>query len=662
MRKINSRIARICLLLITSCYCLPSHGQNSSPVTYFPETPVVGQTLNVRYDNSATALSIENTINGAVYFWRGLHWEGEDLALEEKDGAWETGFSIPADCALFAIRFYASGNPGDVAQDTYVSMTSKPGGGNLPTCYLGWGMLHNESLMSYPGLVGKDAYIDDEAMRSWIEKERECFPGSFPYLFYYDFRLMHKMFPGVYNDKIAEGLRSLLGMEDLDETTLGRAREIAGCILQDTEMAAAIEERIMSEYPDGVLVRDKEIIRISAIADMDGKEREFAEFVQKFPYDKFKNASPETDRQLRNLLRSIIYNPVLDNRDYTALYKYTSQAPHYFLATYFWHLVQIPYNNGERTAAQIRPVADFLYGELFSRPRAGNDRRFSPREWDNMMTGQNREAVMTYASILNETGMEKEALALAERIRDGYAFKSSGFNDLYVRILQNNGCGPQVIPVIKASLREDAVTPAMLNILEADYIASNGSAKGYDEYVNSMKSAEKIRDMQQHLLQSLIDEDIKLFALEGPGGVRVDMSDLKDKIIVLDFWATWCGPCKAAMPGMQMAVDKYKDDPDVVFYFIATMETKKDYREQIDRFMAGMGYNMNVLYDNVNPETGAKDQVYSAYSRQIGSSGIPLKMIIDGNGKLRWASNGYMGSPSALVEELSFLIETMKAQ
>lgn len=42
--------------------------------------------------------------------------------------------------------------------------------------------------------------------------------------------------------------------------------------------------------------------------------------------------------------------------------------------------------------------------------------------------------------------------------------------------------------------------------------------------------------------------------------------------------------------------------------------------------------------------------------------GIPHKMIIDGNGKLRWSIGGYMGSPSALAEEMNLMIEMLKAE
>ena len=54
------------------------------------------------------------------------------------------------------------------------------------------------------------------------------------------------------------------------------------------------------------------------------------------------------------------------------------------------------------------------------------------------------------------------------------------------------------------------------------------------------------------------------FKLKDADGKEVTMASFKDKVVLLDFWATWCGPCKAAMPVMQKIHDEYKDKGVVV--------------------------------------------------------------------------------------------------
>src|ERR1700748_85368 len=64
------------------------------------------------------------------------------------------------------------------------------------------------------------------------------------------------------------------------------------------------------------------------------------------------------------------------------------------------------------------------------------------------------------------------------------------------------------------------------------------------------------------------------FKLKDIDGKEISLASLNGKIVIVDFWATWCGPCKASFPGMQLAVNNFKNDKDVVFLFIDTRQTE----------------------------------------------------------------------------------------
>jgi len=108
------------------------------------------------------------------------------------------------------------------------------------------------------------------------------------------------------------------------------------------------------------------------------------------------------------------------------------------------------------------------------------------------------------------------------------------------------------------------------------------------------------------------------FKLMGLDGKEVSLASLKGKVVLLDFWATWCGPCKAAMPTMQKLHDEYASK-GVVILGVNTWEQKADAAKD---YMASKKFTYGCLLKG--------DDLATAY----GISGIPTLVIIGKDGTI----------------------------
>jgi thiol-disulfide isomerase/thioredoxin len=126
------------------------------------------------------------------------------------------------------------------------------------------------------------------------------------------------------------------------------------------------------------------------------------------------------------------------------------------------------------------------------------------------------------------------------------------------------------------------------------------------------------------------------FALDDLAGHKVSLADLKGSIVILDFWATWCGPCRAAMPHLNALYAKYKDR-GLVVYAVNLQET----RDQAAKYMADNKLALPVLLDT----TGN-------VAKQYGVSGIPTTILIDAEGKVRWVGVGFGGNLDDLEKQV----------
>jgi thiol-disulfide isomerase/thioredoxin len=287
--------------------------------------------------------------------------------------------------------------------------------------------------------------------------------------------------------------------------------------------------------------------------------------------------------------------------------------------------------------------------------------RFSPRQAAAIAQSHLDTRLAAHIAILNKMKKYKEAWPYLAYLSPQGMYINAYLNEAHVNILEHTGKSKMIKAVLEQSMLTNAATPAMLEWLKKNYNKEHGSMDGFEAYLESLKKPEDVQQTKTALKAKIVHVQYPFFKLKDMEGNTIDAADWKNRIIVLDYWATWCVPCKLAFPGMQLAVDKYKNDPAVGFYFIATMERSKTWQQDIAKYIKSSGYRFHILFDDTNPKTEANDRVFKSMTPIIGSSAIPQKVILK-DGYIRYMSEGYNGSPTRLMDELSYVIDILKEE
>lgn len=260
----------------------------------------------------------------------------------------------------------------------------------------------------------------------------------------------------------------------------------------------------------------------------------------------------------------------------------------------------------------------------------------------------------TYAELLISNNRIAEAIPYAKLAYENSNKRNFGFNQSYVTTLAYEKKFAEAMPILENFVETGMSTQQHRDWLKEAYIARNGKEKGFDNYMDGLKKVYAER-LKEKLAQKMVEEPAPLFALKNLNDETVSLESLKGKVVVLDFWATWCGPCKASFPAMQEAANYFAKDKDVVFLFINTLDNKKNLKTEVGKYMADNKYNFNVLFDLIDPAT-KQSPVMESYK----AKGIPAKFIIDKAGNIRFKLVGFSGSNEETVEELKAIIKLLQ--
>ena len=133
------------------------------------------------------------------------------------------------------------------------------------------------------------------------------------------------------------------------------------------------------------------------------------------------------------------------------------------------------------------------------------------------------------------------------------------------------------------------------------------------------------------------------FTVEMVDGSKVQLSKLKGKVVVVNFWATWCPPCREELKHVQkQLIDRFKGKK---FVFLPISRGEK--KEVVEAFRKKMNYTFPMGLD-------PQQSIYKLYA----SNYIPRNFVVDKDGKVIYVSVGY--TPEEFAEMVKVIEEALK--
>jgi len=116
------------------------------------------------------------------------------------------------------------------------------------------------------------------------------------------------------------------------------------------------------------------------------------------------------------------------------------------------------------------------------------------------------------------------------------------------------------------------------------------------------------------------------FTLKSRGGENIKLSEHRGDVVMINFWASWCGPCRQEMPLLEELYKKYSD----VGFTLLAVNVEED-SSKADDLLRDIPVTFPVLFDNTN----AVSKLYKVVA-------MPSTVIIDRDGNMRYLHQGYL--------------------
>ena len=628
--------SKLVTLLLLSCTMAT---QAQSNFTYSPAQPKPGDVITFTYDPAG---DIANTLMPveAVVYQVGLKGnKADDVTIEKTDGKYAGTITTDPAMNFVYLAFTADKKFDNNFNEGYtinLFENNKPVKGSYAT-----------KSVFFQGMGAQQAGVEANAEKAMaaMEKEFELYPESRKTNLYSYVRLKAQLNKSDAAKIIQSEIEILLknGLkEESDYSTLENLYSLGKFPEQSKFIASVRKEK----FPNGTTAISTVLTKFNAEKDIAKKKVLLAELVQKA------ETGGENWQGIKGNLdfyRSQIANVYIANKDWANVKKALAESgikdKSYIATTYNSAAWEMQKASTELTLAEeYSRTATNIRKDMMRDKNAKKPDYLTRKQFEKSNENTYAQFADTYAMVMFRMGNYKKGVEYAKEaaitINKG---ADADLNNTYSLLAEKALPKKQYVKDIEQFVKDGKSTSEMKDILKrAKGLNSDAS---FEDYYTSLQK-EAYMKMVEDLRKTILNTNAASFALLDLDGKKVQLAELKGKVVIVDFWATWCGPCKASFPSMQKMVTKYKDDPNVKFVFIDTWERGEDKKKDAQEFITKNKYTFHVLQDN-------EDKVVADY--KVG--GIPTKFVIDKQGTLRFKAIGWNGSDEKFIQELTAMID-----
>lgn len=620
-------IVRLSMLLLF--FCPPFlFGQK---VVTTPDMPQRGQMFSVVFtpaksgpQTPATQINDQDTVVTIVFTYSNLYDLPYRLPMTRKGDHWESSFRL-ARYATYATYTIESGNKTQKpAPDKHYTIPVYENGQRIFSGYL------YESY-SLTAQMGKDPRVSD-MQDALLNKELAIHPDNYEA----KVRLLNnKMMRSTGEEKekfrsqaldvIAANFYSNPGnMGLMNKTTMGYL------IIGEKTRVDSIRTVIKAKYPNTEYGYELRVDEIKNITDGD-KKITAAEALLK--------TTPAKDLKYVNDLHELLMTLYAQKKDEKkALYhfKHIDLDTSPYRGEAYLRRANILFQNNmlldsaiSLTQKAYLVAADFPAGVIRFFPETGHILPYvDPAAKRQVELTARANSLSLQALIKWKKGEVQEAGSLlAKAIEISTDPKTLANAGTFFRL---SGSPEKAYKMTKKLVMEKQEDTSAQRMMKEDYVSWKKSTDGWNQEMTEVTDHWRTKLLVILKKERMNKKSPGIDKLVTIKGEPVSAASMEGKILVIDFWATWCLPCMKEMPYVEAVYKKYKDDPRVMFMVVnsGSGNTLED----------AQGWNGNKTYSFPVYYTNEK-----TLGEKFGFSVIPTTLIIDGKGNIQFRNIGFEG-------------------